>query len=183
VDEGPPTRSRSTDIDFGVDYSYEPSGEDIDRAIGQGAREALPAAVAKSLSPHRKGRTLNRMISWLAALAAVVLAAATTLTSSAQGVPGAVRIEVLSVKPSPPRAAAPFELVARVEFAPAPGSIRCSVWTGGRRYRDIRLVWENSIARCFFRVPAGARGKRLTVALTASLGSSTTRTTLAFRVS
>ena len=123
------------------------------------------------------------MISWLAALAAVVLAAATTLTSSAQGVPGAVRIEVLSAKPSPPRAAAPFELVARVEFAPAPGSIRCSVWMGGRRYRNIRLVWENSIARCFFRVPAGTGGKRLTVGLTASLGSSTTRTALAFRIS
>ena len=135
------------------------------------------------MNPRRKGRTLHRMISWLAALAAVVLAAATTLTSSAQGVPGAVRIEVLSVKPTPPRAGAPFELVARVEFAPAPGSIHCSVWAGGHRYRDIRLVWENSIARCFFRVPAGARGKRLTVGLTASLGNSTTRTTLAFRVS
>lgn len=123
------------------------------------------------------------MISWLAALAAVLLAAATALTSSAQGTPGAVRIEVLSHRPSPPRAAAPFELVARVEFAPAPGSIRCNVWTGGKRFRDIRLVWENSIARCFFRVPAGARGKRLTVGLSASLGGSTTRTTLGFRVS
>ena len=123
------------------------------------------------------------MISWLAALAAVALAAATTLASSAQGAPGDVRIDVLSVTPRPPQAAQPFELVARVEFAPAPGSIRCSVWTGGQRFRNIRLTWENSIARCFFRVPAGARGKRLTIGLAATLGGSLTRTTLTFRVS
>jgi hypothetical protein len=123
------------------------------------------------------------MISWLAALTAVVLAAATTLASSAQGASGDVRIDVLSVTPRPPQAAQRFELVARVEFAPAPGAIRCSVWTGGQRFRNIRLTWENSIARCFFRVPAGARGKRLTIALAATLGGSLTRTTLTFRVS
>jgi hypothetical protein len=123
------------------------------------------------------------MISWLAALGAVVLAAALTLASPAQGAPGDVRIEVLSVTPRPPRAAQHFELVARVEFAPAPGSIRCSVWIGGERFRNIRLVWENSIARCYFRVPAGTRGKRLTIGLAATLGGSLTRTTLAFRVS
>ena len=123
------------------------------------------------------------MISWLAALTAVALAAATTLASSAQGAPGDVRIDVLSATPRPPRAAQPFELLARVEFAPAPGSIRCSVWAGGKRFRNIRLVWENPIARCYFRVPAGARGKRLTIALAATLGGSLTRTTLAFRVS
>ena len=123
------------------------------------------------------------MISWLAALGAVVLAAALTLASPAQGAPGDVRIEVLSVTPRQPRAAQHFELVARVEFAPAPGSIRCSVWIGGKRFRNIRLVWENSIARCYFRVPAGARGKRLTIGLAATLGGSLTRTTLAFRVS
>lgn len=122
------------------------------------------------------------MISWLAALAAVTLAAATVLASSAQAAPGDVRIEVLSVTPSPPRAAQPFELVARVEFAPAPGSIRCSVWIGGKRFRNIRLVWRNPVARCFFRVPSGARGKRLTIMLAATLGGSLTRTTLAFRV-
>ena len=122
------------------------------------------------------------MISWLAALTAVALAAATTLASSAQGAPGDVRVDVLSVTPRPPQAAKPFELVARVEFAPAPGSIRCSVWIGGQRFRNIRLVWENSIARCFFRVPAGARGKRLTIGLAATLGGSLTRTTLTFRV-
>jgi hypothetical protein len=123
------------------------------------------------------------MISWLAALGAVVLAAALTLASPAQGASGDVRIEVLSVTPRPPRATQHFELVARVEFAPAPGSIRCSVWIGGERFRNIRLVWENSIARCYFRVPAGARGKRLTIGLAATLGGSLTRTTLAFRVS
>ena len=123
------------------------------------------------------------MISWLAALAAVLLAAATTLASPAQGAPGDVRIDVLSVTPQPPRAAQPFELVARVEFAPAPGSIHCSVWTGRERFRNIRLTWENSVARCFFRVPADARGKRLTIRLAATLGGSLTRTTLTFRVS
>ena len=131
----------------------------------------------------RERRTLDRMISWLAALAAVVLAAAATLASSAQGASGDVRIDVLSATPSPPKAAQPFELVARVEFAPAPGSLRCNVWAGGRRFRNIRLVWKDSIARCFFRVPADARGKRLIVGLAASLGGSRTRTTLAFRVS
>lgn len=122
------------------------------------------------------------MRSWLAALAAVALAAATMLASAAQGAPEDVRIDVLSATPSPPQAAQPFALVARVEFAPAPGSIRCSVWAAGKRFRNIRLVWENSIARCSFRVPAGARGKRLTVGLAATLGGSLTRTTLTFRV-
>ena len=112
------------------------------------------------------------MISWLAALAAV-----------AQGASGDVRIDVLSATPRPPKAAQRFELAARVEFVPAPGSMRCSVWIGAQRFRNIRLTWENSIARCFFRVPAGARGKRLTIGLAATLGGSLTRTTLTFRVS
>jgi len=123
------------------------------------------------------------MISWLAALAAVTLAAASIGASSAQGAPGGVRIDVLSVTPSPPRAGRPFALVARVEFAPAPGSIRCSVWVGGMRFRGIRLTWESSIARCYFRVPAGSRGKRLTVGLAATLDGSVTRTALTVRVS
>ena len=122
------------------------------------------------------------MISWLAALAAVALAAATVCASSALGAPRDVRLEVLSVTPRPPQAAQPFELVARVEFAPAPGSIRCSVWTGDKRLRNIRLVWRSPVARCFFRVPASAHGKRLTITLAATLGGSLTRTTLAFRV-
>lgn len=123
------------------------------------------------------------MTSWLAALAAVTLAAASIGASSGQGAPGGVRIDVLSVSPSPPRAGQPFALVARVEFAPAPGSIRCSVWVGGTRFRRIRLAWESSIARCYFRVPAGSRGKRLTVGLAATLDGSVTRTTLTLRVS
>jgi predicted small secreted protein len=129
------------------------------------------------------GRTLDRMISRLAALGAVVLAAATTLASTAQGAGEDVRMNVLSVTPQPPQAAQPFELVARVEFAPAPGSIFCRVWAGGQRYRNIRLTWESSIARCFFRVPADARGKRLTVGLVAAQGGSRARTTLSFTVS
>ena len=123
------------------------------------------------------------MISWLAALAAVALAAATAFASSAQGASGDVRIDVLSVHPTPPRAAQHFELVARVQFAPAPGSLRCSVWTGGKRFRQIHLVWANSIARCYFRVPADARGKRLTIGLAATLNGSVTRTILGFRIS
>ncbi len=122
------------------------------------------------------------MISWLAALGAVALAAASIVASSATGAPADVRIDVLSATPDPPRAAQPFALAARVEFAPAPGSIRCSVWVGGKRFRSIRLTWESSIARCFFRVPAGARGKRLSVGLAATRGGSVTRTTLTFRV-
>lgn len=123
------------------------------------------------------------MISRLAAFGAVVLAAATTLASSAPGAGADVRLDVISATPRPPQAARPFELVARVEFVPAPGSIRCSVRIGGVRYRNIRLVWENSIARCSFRVPAGARGKRLVIGLAATLSGSRVRTTMTFRVS
>jgi hypothetical protein len=123
------------------------------------------------------------MIGRLAALAAVVFAAAATLPSSAPGASNDIRMDVISVTPDPPQAARPFELVARVEFAPAPGSLHCRVWAAGKRFRDIRLVWENSIARCFFRVPAVARGKRLTVGLVAALGGSRSRTMLTFRVS
>jgi hypothetical protein len=123
------------------------------------------------------------MISRLAAFGAVILAAAATLVSSAPGASGDVRIDVLSVTPRPPQAARPFELVARVEFAPAPGSIHSDVWIGGKRFRNMRLVWQDSIARCSFVVPAGARGKRLTIGLSATLGGSRTRTSLTFKVS
>jgi hypothetical protein len=51
------------------------------------------------------------------------------------------------------------------------------------RFRSIRLTWESSIARCYFRVPAGSRGKRLTVGLAATLDGSVTRTALTVRVS
>jgi len=123
------------------------------------------------------------MISRVAAFGAVVLAAATTLAPAASGVGADVRMDVISVTPRPPRAARPFELVARVEFVPAPGSLHAGVWIGGKRYRKIRLTWEDSIARCSFVVPAEARGKGLTVALVATLGNSRARTTLGFRVS
>jgi hypothetical protein len=123
------------------------------------------------------------MFGRLAAFGAVILAAAVMLASSALGAGADVRMDVLSVTPRPPQAARPFELVARVAFTPVTGSIRCSVWIGGNRYRNIRLVWESSIARCFFRVPTGARGKRLVVGLAATLGGSRARTTLTFRVS
>jgi hypothetical protein len=123
------------------------------------------------------------MISRVAAFGAVVLAAATTLAPAASGGGADVRMDVISVIPRPPRAARPFELVARVEFVPAPGSLHAAVWIGGERYRKIRLSWEDSIARCSFVVPAEAHGRRLTVALIAMLGGSRTRTTLGFRVS
>ena len=122
------------------------------------------------------------MISRLAALGAALLAAA-TLTSSATGGSADVRMDVISATPRPPQAARQFELLARVEFVPAPGSIRCSVRIGGTRYRNISLTWDGSIARCFLRVPANARGKRLVVGLVASLSGSRVRTTMAFRVS
>jgi hypothetical protein len=122
------------------------------------------------------------MTSRLAVVGAVIVAA-TTLASWASGATADIRMEVISVTPRPPRAAQPFELVARVEFSPAPGSIRCGVWAGGKRFRNIRLVWQSSIARCFLRVPADARGKSLSVALTATLDGSRTRTTLRFNVS
>jgi hypothetical protein len=123
------------------------------------------------------------MTSRLAAFGAVVLAAATTLASNASGAGADVRINVISVTPQPPQAARPFELVARVEFAPAPGSIHTRVWIGGKRFRNMRLVWKSPVARCSFVVPAGARGKRLTVELAAALGGSRTRTVLSFPVS
>jgi hypothetical protein len=123
------------------------------------------------------------MVARLAAIGVLVLAAAAALPALAPGAPDDIRIDVLSASPDPPRAAKPFELVARVEFAPSTGSIHCRVWAGGQRFRNIRLVWKSSIARCFFRVPAAARGKRLTVGLVAALGGSRTRTTLSFRVS
>jgi hypothetical protein len=123
------------------------------------------------------------MISRLAALGAATLAAATMFAPAAPGGGADVRMEVLSATPRPPQAGRPFELVARVEFAPAPGSIRSVVRIGGERFRKMRLTWTGSIARCTLVVPAGARGKRLTIGLTATQGGSRTRTSLTFRVS
>ena len=123
------------------------------------------------------------MNSRLAAFGAVIVAAAVTLAPSAPGAIGDVRIQVISVTPRPPQAGQTVELLARVEFSPGPGSIHATVWVGGKRFRNIRLTWADSVARCWFRVPDGARGKRLTIGLTAALGPSRSRTTLGFRVS
>jgi hypothetical protein len=123
------------------------------------------------------------MIGRLAAFGAVVLAAVATLPSTAPGAGADVRMEMISVSPRPPKAAQPFELVARVEFVPAPGSLRSVVWIGRQRFRNMRLTWTDSIARCSFVVPAGARGKRLTIGLTATLGGSRTTTSFRFTVS
>jgi hypothetical protein len=122
------------------------------------------------------------MISWLAAFGAVVLAAAIALPSGATGASRDVRIDVVSVSPRPPRAAEQFELVAEVQFAPAPGSLRAVVWIGERRFRNMRLAWKDPIARCSFVVPSGSRGKRLTIGLTATLGASRARTGFTFTV-
>jgi hypothetical protein len=122
------------------------------------------------------------MVCRLAAFGAVALAAAATLASTAPGAGGDVRVDVISVNPRPPKAGRPFELVARVEFAPTPGSLRSVVWIGARRFRNMRLVWKDSIARCSFVVPDGARGKRLLIGLTAMQGDSRTRTSFTFTV-
>ena len=141
----------------GVAQGYREPPHEHDDGPGRRALLRSHAARPRRWRAPRQGRSLDRMISWLAALAAVLLAAAATMrivASSAHGAAGDVRIEVLSVTPRPPRAAQPFALVARVEFAPAPGSIRCNVWIGGKRFRDIRLVWDDPTARCYLRLPA-----------------------------
>ena len=118
----------------------------------------------------------------LAAVGAVVLASAIS-TSVATAAPADVRVDNVVGAPNPPRAGAPFELVGRVLFTGGGYSIHCRVFVGGRRYRTVRLVWDGSIARCSFTVPARARGKSLSVALAASQGGSRARTTLRYRVS
>ena len=94
-----------------------------------------------------------------------------------------VRMNVLSVRPANPQAARRFEVVARVALPSGAGSIRCAVWVGGERYRNIRLTWNSPIARCFFRIPDSTRGKPLQVRLSAALGTSEARMTLPFTVS
>ena len=104
------------------------------------------------------------MISWLAALTAVLLAAAAALASSAQGARGRrPHRRALRYAP-PPAGGAALRLVAG-RVRPRPGVDPLQRLDRGKRFRNIRLVWENSIARCFLRVPAGARGKRLTIGL------------------
>ena len=104
-------------------------------------------------------------------------------SSAATAAPLDVRIDNVAGSPNPPRAGAPFELSGRVLFVGGGPSLHCRVFVGERRYRNVRLVWDGSAARCSFTVPAAARGKGLSVALVASQGGSRARTTLRFRVS
>ena len=113
----------------------------------------------------------------LAAVLAVAAAASTAAAARSD-----VRIEGVVGRPDPPRAGVPFELSGRVLFTGGGYSIHCRVFVGGRRYRNVRLVWDGTTARCFFAVPARAGGKRLSVALVASQGGSRARTTHAYRI-
>jgi hypothetical protein len=117
-----------------------------------------------------------------AALGAALVAAAIT----ASGSPAAlndIRIDGLAASPQPPQAGAPFELVGRVHLSGRIGSIHCRVWVGGRRYRNVHLVWDGTTARCSFVVPAYGRGRILAVRIAARQGGNRAHTTLRFRVS
>jgi hypothetical protein len=117
-----------------------------------------------------------------AALGAALVAAAITASAS-PAAPNDIRIDGLAASPQPPQAGAPFELVGRVHLSGRIGSIHCRVWVGGRRYRNVRLVWDGSTARCSFVVPAYGRGRVLAVRIAARQGRNRARTTLRFRVS
>lgn len=113
----------------------------------------------------------------------LVLLTASLATSAATAAPADIRIENVVGSPDPPRADAPFELIGRVLFVGGGPSLHCRVFVGARRYRNVRLVWDGTTARCSFAVPAAARGKGLSVALVAGQGMSRARTTLRYRVS
>ena len=117
-----------------------------------------------------------------AALGAALVAAAIT-ASATPAAPTDIRIDGISANPRPPQAGAPFELVGRVLLSGRIGSIHCRVWVGGRRYRNVHLVWDGSNARCSFVVPTDAKGRVLTVRIAARQGGNRVRTTLRFRVS
>ncbi len=110
------------------------------------------------------------------------LLTASLATSSATAAPVDIRIENVVGSPDPPRAGAPFELTGRVLFTGGGPSLHCRVFVSAKRYRNVRLVWDGATAKCSFTVPAGARGKGLSVALVASQGGSRARTTLRYRV-
>src|SRR5687767_11242712 len=105
-----------------------------------------------------------------AALGAALVAAAIT----ASGSPAAlndIRIDGLAASPQPPQAGAPL---------PRPGGVPpCRP----PRYRNVRLVWDGSTARCSFVVPAYGRGRVLAVRIAARQGGNRAHTTLRFRVS
>jgi hypothetical protein len=149
---------------------------------------AVSCAIAGYLSadwlgPRQESATVTtqRVVTVVRTMRTPAVPQVTTSQTPAQ--PAEVRINVLSVIPPRPQAARRFEVVARVSFAPVVGSIRCGVWVAGEQYRNIRLTWNSPIARCFFRVPDGTRGKLLLIRLSATLGRSGARMTLPFTVS
>jgi hypothetical protein len=117
-----------------------------------------------------------------AALAAALVAAA-IVASGAPASPYDIRITDLAANPRPPQAGAPFELVGRVHLGGAVGSIHCRVWVAGRRYRNVRLVWDGATARCTFVVPSFGRARMMAVRIVARQGGNRAQTTLRFRVS
>ena len=117
-----------------------------------------------------------------AALGAALLAAAITASGS-PAAPQDIRIDDVTANPRPPQAGAPFELVGHVLLSGRLGSLHCRVWVGGKRYRNVRLVWDGSNARCWFVVPPSGRGQVMSVGLVARQGGNRARTTLRFRVS
>jgi hypothetical protein len=117
-----------------------------------------------------------------AALAAALVAAAIGASGS-PAAPRDIRITNLTANPRPPQSGAPFELVGRVHLGGGVGSIHCRVWVAGRRYRNVRLVWDGATARCSFVVPAFGRGRVMAVRIVARQGGNRAHTTLRFRVS
>jgi hypothetical protein len=113
-----------------------------------------------------------------AALAAAVIGA-----SGAPAASNDIHITNLTANPHPPHAGAPFELAGRVHLGGGVGSIHCRVWVAGRRYRNVRLVWDGTTARCAFVVPAFGRGRLMTVRIVARQGGNRAQSTLRFRVS
>ncbi len=117
-----------------------------------------------------------------AALAAALVAAAI----GASGSPASssdIRIADVTANPRLPQAGAPFQLTGRVHLSGRIGSLHCRIWIGGRRYRNVRLVWDGSNARCSFVVPTSGRGRVMSVRLVARQGGNRAYTTLRFRVS
>jgi hypothetical protein len=113
----------------------------------------------------------------VAALAAAALVAPASPAATAD-----IRISDLAANPNPPQASAPFEVAGRILLSGNIGSIHCRVTIGGRRYRNVRLTWDGSTARCAFVIPAAGRGRELSVRLVARQGGNRAATTLRFRV-
>jgi hypothetical protein len=116
-----------------------------------------------------------------AALGAALVAAAITASGS-PAAPNDIRIDSVTANPRQPQVGAPFEVVGHVLLSGRIGSLHCRVWIAGRRYRNTRLVWDGSNARCWFVVPARGRGHVMSVRLVARQGGNRAHTTLRFRV-